>query len=234
MKKLSVLFCGLLLLASCANNANKATVKTEEVAKQETAVDLSEFKNIKLLPADVENSSVSLMSALQNRQSQRNFNEEMLTLEDLSNVLWAAYGINREDGKRTVPSAVALYPVKVYAVLSNGIYFYNAENNELEAVAEGDFRSIQGQAFSHNAPLNILYIADMNKYDNSSYKVNDETAIKFAMSDASHSSQNVYLYCAGFGLKTVIRGGGFDEATIRNVLNLDNRHFVLLAQTVGY
>ena len=173
------------------------------------------------------------MEALKNRKSTREYDTKNLSLEDLSNLMWSAYGINREDGKRTVPSAWGLYPVKVYAVLANGIFYYNAEKNELEAIAKGDFRKLTGgQDFVYTAPLNILYVADFNKYEGS--PVPKDKYMYFAGIDAAHSSQNVYLYCAAFGLKSVIRAGVGDETKLLEMLNLKDNHNILLAQTVGY
>ena len=232
MKKLWIAFAGFLLLVSC-NTSQEAN--NNVVEKPKTTLNLSEFKNIELLAPDTENKA-PLMAALENRRTSRDFSDKELYLEDLSNVLWAAYGVNRPDGKRTAPSAMAVYPVDVYAVLSNGIYFYDAPNNELCAIAEGDFRRITGgQDFVYDAPLNILYVVDLGKYEERFSSVPKERLINLAISDASHSSQNVYLWCAAFDLKTVIRGGGMNEPELLKLLNLDEaKHIIPLAQTVGY
>jgi SagB-type dehydrogenase family enzyme len=240
MRKLTfLLLVGALGLVACGNNTTEETAKDEqskETSQTVTPVDLTVFKNIKLLSPSLD-CKAPLMAAMQNRQSAREYADKPLSLEDLSNIMWAAYGVNRpDDGKRTVPSAMAVYPLKVYAVLSNGIYFYDAANNELQAVAEGDFRKLAGgtQTFVHNSPLNIIYMVDMNKYmERFSDRPADGLKI-YAMSDASHCSENVYLYCAAFNLNTVIRGAGFDEPELVKLLNLDDKHHVLLAQTVGY
>jgi len=233
MKKLWIAFAGFLLLASCANTQQEAN--NNVVEKQKTTLNLSEFKNIELLAPDTENKA-PLMAALENRRTSRDFSDKELYLEDLSNVLWAAYGVNRPDGKRTAPSAMAVYPVDVYAVLSNGIYFYDAPNNALRAIAEGDFRRITGgQDFVYDAPLNILYVVDLGKYEERFSAVPKERLINLAISDASHSSQNVYLWCAAFDMKTVIRGGGMNEPELLKLLNLDEtKHIIPLAQTIGY
>ena len=233
MKKLWIAFAGFLLLASCVNNQRETNVNMEE--KQKTVLNLSEFENIKLLAPDTEN-PVPLMKALENRRTSREFSDQELYLEDLSNVLWAAYGVNRPDGKRTAPSAMAVYPIDVYAVLSNGIYFYDAPNNELRAIVAGDYRRItSGQEFAFHAPLNILYVVDLGKYEERFSSVPETRLINLAISDASHSSQNVYLCCAAFDMKTVIRGGGMNEPELLKLLNLDEaKHRIPLAQTVGY
>ncbi len=237
MKKLCILLIGVLCAMSCTNNQqNEQTGTTEqESIKKETPIDVSEFKNIKLLSPDKGNKA-TLMGAFENRQSFREFSDKNLSLEDLSNLLWVAYGVNRADGKRTVPSAMTAYAVQVYAVLPNGIYFYDAENNELQAIAEGDYRKLAGgQDFVYTTPLNILYIADFNKYGEKISSIPENILLNLVMADAGHSSQSVYLYCAAFNMKTLIRGGGFNEPELFKILKLeDGKHKVLLGQTVGY
>ncbi len=235
MKKLSILLIVALCAVSCTNNQNQQVAAEQETVKTETPVDVSEFKNIKLLPPDVQNKA-TLMGAFENRQSFRDFSDKNISLEDLSNLLWVAYGVNRPDGKRTVPSAMAAYSIEVYAVLPNGIYFYDAMKHELQPVAEGDYRQITGgQDFVYTAPLNILYITNLNNFGERANTVPERFLLDLAIADAGHSSQNVYLYCAAFDMKTVIRGGGMNESELLKVLKLDeSKYRVPLAQTVGY
>ena len=197
------------------------------------AMALTSFETIKLLAPDT-TCGMPLMKATKNRKSDRVFEERNLSLKDLSNVLWMANGINREDGKRTVPSAMALYPLETYAVLANGIYHYNPVAHELTPVLEGDYRKLTGlQEFVYKAPLNLVFIADYNKY-NGDRKVPENKRLYLAALDAGHCAQNVYLYCAAAGLKTVVRAGA-QEKELLETLKLDPKNYqFVVAQTVGY
>lgn len=174
----------------------------------------------------------TLYEALQARHSDREFRPEPLSQGHLSGVLWSAYGINRDDGKRTAPSAMALYPMDIYAVLPEGIYLYQPDGHLLDPVASGDCREIAGtQDYVYTAPLNLLYIANMHRYTGS--PLPPEMYRFLAAADAGHMSQNVYLYCASQGLKTVVRAGAREKELMRR-LSLDGNHQFILGQTVGY
>ncbi len=241
MKKLFTLLAGFLLLASCSNNSTqteqataKATVAEARTERRGTPVDFSEFKTIKLLAPDTLN-QIPLMTALKERRSSREFNEKMLSLEDLSNIFWACNGINHIDGRRTAPSAYACYPIRVYAAFPTGIYLYDANTDELQPVVKGDYRALCGtQEFVPIAPMNIIYVADMSKYINFSF-LPDDVLTNYAVADAAHCSQNVYLCCAIYDINVVIRATGIDEENILKTLKLDKKQFqVFLSQTVGY
>jgi nitroreductase len=165
-----------------------------------------------------------LMQALKERKSGREFSPEKLPPQVLPNLLWAAWGINRPDGKRTAPSASNRQEIDVYVVTSEGVSLYDAKNNRLEPVAAGDFRAATGgQPFVGQAPLNLVYVADQAKTKNSD----------MAYADTGFISQNVYLYCASEGLTTVVRGS-VDRAALAKVLKLRPDQLITLAQTVGY
>lgn len=173
-----------------------------------------------------------VVEALRQRCSTRAFSGEQLTLEELSGILWAAAGVNREDGKLTAPSAMALYPIRTYAFLADGIYFYNAAQNTLERVAEGDHRAATGgQPFVATAPLNIVYVADISTYAERNVPL--EHTRYLCGQDAAGYAENASLYGAACGLKSVVRGS-FDNQAILGLLGLDPQtHFTALAQTVG-
>lgn len=186
---------------------------------------------IELGPADFTRPG-TVREALQERHSEREFRPDELALGHLSGVLWSAYGVNREEGKRTAPSAMALYPIDVYAVRPDGIYLYAPDTHTLEPVVEGNFRELSGvQDYVYTAPLNLLYIANMKRYTGS--PLAPEMYQFLAGTDAGHMSENVYLYCASQGLKTVVRAGAKVEELMR-ILMLDANHRFVLAQTVGY
>ena len=244
MKELLALSIGFLFLLSCTNNQKQEQeqevvvvepeINVESKIDKRTEIDFTVFKDIVLLNPDTVDNDARLMDALKKRQSTRKYAEENLSLEQLSNLLWAAYGINRIDGRRTSPSTYACYPITIYAVFSTGIYEYEPEINLLQAIAEGDYRTSTGEEFMYNAPLNLLFVADMNKYVNFSF-IPEDILVRHAMADAAYSSQNIYLYCAASNFATVARVTDIDEPKLLQLLKLDNKkHKILLAQTVGY
>ena len=147
-------------------------------------------------------------------------------------VLWAAAGENRTDGKLTAPSALALYPITVYAVFEEGIYRYDGREQTLTRVAEGDHRAAAGrQPFVATAPLNLVYIADLQTYEGKG--IPEENVLMLCAMHAAGYAENVNLYAAGHGLKSITRGSA-PEAELLEALGLDpGRYFLALAQTVG-
>ncbi len=218
------------LYTSCQQTTNKKT----EILKN-VPMELTKFETIKLQEPNIQ-SGVPLMTALSGRKSDRKFAEENLSLKHLSEILWAAYGRNRDDGKRTVPSAASLYPLKVYAVLANGVYLYNPDIHELEPVLEGDFRKLASmQDWAHNAPLNLVFIADYTRYKTGNPQLDgmlEKTKERFAALDAGNCTQSVGLYCASEGLKGVVRGSVTPEL-LQKLEPEDNQEFIV-AMTIGY
>jgi SagB-type dehydrogenase family enzyme len=182
------------------------------------------------LPEPSKTGGKPLMQALSERRSSREFSGEKLPPPVLSNLLWAAFGVNRTDGHRTAPSAMNRQTIDVYAVLADGVYLYNAKAHRLDAVAEGDHRSITGtQSFVGDAPLNLVYVADYARMGNSS----DPDKLLYSGAETGFISQNVYLYCASEGLATVVRASVNRDALAR-VLKLRPDQRITLAQTVGF
>lgn len=176
----------------------------------------------------------SLMQALNNRKSDRNIAEEKITPQQLSEVLWAADGVNRESGKRTAPSAMGKYGVDIYAVLEEGIYKYDVKNHALEPAAAGDYRKFAGsQDFVYTAPLNLVYVADVVKYNPNAKEDANEQELSWAYLEAGHQAQNVYLYCASEGLGVVARLM-IKREELGKAMNLKPEQVILYAQTVGY
>jgi len=201
----------------------QAPVKTK-VSLTDEAFVLATFDTIKLVAPDLKGGK-PLMQAISNRKSDRKFESRNLSLKHLSEIMWVANGVNRTKGERTVPSAMGLYPLQTYAVLANGIYFYNPKKHQLEPVVKGDFRNLAGtQTFVDTAPLNLLFIAKGKK-------ANDN--FNMSMMDSGYCGQNVYLYCASEGLKCVVRGSA-KEAELLKAMNLGENYKFILAATVGY
>jgi len=194
-------------------------------------INAQNLQTTKLLAPALENDK-PFMQAVKERKSSRDFSEKELSLQDLSNILWCANGVNRpETGKRTVPSPMNKQDVDVYAVLKEGIYLYEAKNHELLPVVSGDYRKDAGmQAYVGIAPLNLIYVSDLSKLD--FYREREEQVITAGI-DAGHCSQNVYLYGAAANIGVVTRTS-IDKTKMANILGLRPQQLVILAQTVGY
>jgi nitroreductase len=187
-------------------------------------------KPIQLLAPEVETGK-PLMKALKLRQSARTFDTRALSLQDLSNLLWAADGINRpESGKRTAPSAMNWQEIDIYVALPEAMYLLDAKANVLNPVVAKDLRELTGkQPYVKDAPLNLVYVADAKRMKNA----NVEDQNLFSAADAGFIAQNVYLYCASQGLAVVVRGM-IDRPALAKALNLRPEQKIILAQTVGY
>jgi nitroreductase len=182
------------------------------------------------LPPAVKQGGLPLMEALARRQSSREFAPDALPLPVLSGLLWAAFGRNREDGKRTAPTALNAQEIDVFVALPTGAYLYDAAAHELRLVAAADLRRVTGyQDFVDEAPLDLVYVADHARMG--MVPVGQRSA--YAHVAAGAISQNVYLFCASSGLATVIRAWINREA-IADALGLAHDQQVLLSQTVGY
>jgi nitroreductase len=172
-----------------------------------------------------------LMQAFKLRQSTRSFDSKSLPLQELSNLLWAADGINRpESGKRTAPSAMNWQEVDIYVALPEAAYVYEPKTHSLMPVVNQDVRAATGrQSFVKYAPLNLVYVSDLSKVKGASeddQKIWDGVAVGCIV-------QNVYLYCASQGLVTVVRGM-VDRPPLAELLKLRPDQRVMVAQTVGF
>jgi SagB-type dehydrogenase family enzyme len=174
------------------------------------------------LPTPNKTGGKPLMDVLNERQSTREFSDKDLDVQTLSDLLWAAYGFNR-DGMRVVPSANNKQEFTIYVVLKTGVYIYDAKENRLILKVAGDLREKAGkQDFVKTASLNLVYVADLNI-----------TSRETAGTDCGFIAQNVYLYCASVGLGTVVRGW-FDGDEIKAAFGLEENQAPILTQTVGY
>jgi len=176
------------------------------------------------LPKPDRKGGMPLMQALDNRRSDRSFSSKDLDLQILSDLLWAAWGVNRKNGKRTAPSAKNRQEITIYCALRQGCHRYNADRHRLELITEADLRAQTGlQDFVADAPLNLIYVADLNKASSEFY----------AGCDTGFVAQNVYLYCASRGLATVVRGW-VDRERLAEAMGISEPLRVMLCQTVGW
>lgn len=224
--KTRFLACAALLLSACGG-AQSAQEKAPE-----PRTEVKHGAEIVLVQPDMK-AGATVNEALRDRRSWREYSPEVLSLEELSGVLWAAAGINRpENDHLTAPSAMGLYPIRVYAFFAEGVYRYEAKEHKLVRVAEGDRRQLAGgQPFVHTAPLDLVYIADLSVYDHRNIPA--EHVRYLCGQDAAGYAENVNLYAAGHDLKAITRGSA-SEAELLELFGLESgRCFVALAQTVG-
>jgi nitroreductase len=182
------------------------------------------------LPAPQKTGGLPLMDALAKRSTARAFDSKELSPRQLSSLLWAAFGINRPDGKRTAPSARDFQETDIYVLLKQGAYVYSAKSNKLDLVVAEDIRALGGtQAFVKDAPVTLIYVADLSKMGDGSNEDKKNTA----NIDVGYISQNVYLFCASESLVTGARGS-VDRATLGPKLKLRPNQTIILAQSAGY
>ncbi|MBN2384689.1 SagB/ThcOx family dehydrogenase [bacterium] len=193
------------------------------------------FEPVQLPEPDVEQ-TLSLLEALKNRKSDRDFSPTDLTLNQLSTVLWCANGLNREDGRRTAPAALNMQAVDLYLVLPAGIFGYEPAGHRLLPIRSGDQRALAGmQDFVAVASLNLVYVADLDKLANLPEfvrNVPEEIKLGWTLVSAGCQCQNVALFCAATHLKCVVRGS-IDAPAFSRAVGLKSSQRVLLAQTIG-
>ncbi|MCX5836342.1 MAG: SagB/ThcOx family dehydrogenase [Deltaproteobacteria bacterium] len=189
-----------------------------------------ELKAISLIKPQMDTGRL-LIHVLKDRKSSREFSNRKLPIRVLSNLLWAACGINRPDsGKRTAPSAKNWQEIDVYVATEKGLYVYDAQKHRLNPVLAGDIRALTGsQSLVKEAPVTLIYVADYARMGNAANDMKDF----YSAVDTGFISQNVYLYCASEGLATVARGG-IDRENLAKAMKLRPEQRIILAQTVGY
>ena len=183
--------------------------------------------------------NTSVEAALSQRRSIRDYSGENLTLDEVSQLLWAAQGITAPWGGRTAPSAGALYPLELYVVVGNvegidkGVYKYSREEHELEKVKEGDIRAeladaAVGQECVRDAAIDIVFTA---VYERTTRKYG-ERGIRYVHMEAGHAAQNVYLQAVSLDLGTVVIGAFFDDR-VKELVNAGEQENPLYIMPVG-
>ena len=183
------------------------------------------------LKAPEKKAGLSVMETLANRHSTREFSNKNLTLQELSNLLWAANGINRpEKGMRTAPSAMNAQEVDVYVCMEEGAFLYDAKSNQLQPVIQEDLRGLVcgKQTFVKNAPVVLLMVSDLSKLPGG----NSEQTKLMAAIDAGIVSQNISIACSGLGLITVPRAS-MDKEALAQKLKLKSTQLLLMNNPVG-
>lgn len=185
------------------------------------------------LPDPLMDNQVTLIQALQNRHSTREYTDKAIPDNVLSTVLWAACGINRPgEGKITAPSAINVQDILVYVVRQDGTYLYQPKDNSLQKVSSKDLRTaVAGrQSFAASAPVSLLLVSNHNKFpQQSSY----DAKVRMGVVDAGYVSENICLACSALGLNTVPRMT-MDSETLKKELGLDDNYDLVLNSQIGY
>jgi nitroreductase len=181
------------------------------------------------LPTPQKTGGMPLMEALAKRATVRSFDTTDISIQQLSNLLWASFGVNRPDGKRTAPSANNKQEIDIYVLLKNGAFIYDAANNKLNQVISDDLRSQAADRRFADAPVQLILIADLEKRGENS----EEGKLRTANIDCGYISQNIYLFCSSEGLVTGARGTvNRDFLIFKLKLRADQK--ILLAHSVGH
>jgi len=205
------------ILASAAVAGSMATARSQGLKPVE-------------LPAPRKEGGMPVLAALNVRHSTREYAERPIGPQTLSDLLWAAFGVNRPSGDRTAPYWRHVMVMDVYAATTDGVWLYEPKSHTLTPHLQRDIRAETGmQDFVGTAPLNLIYVAHGERMTD----ISPEERRLYASVDAGFIGQNVYLYCASEGLGTVFRGA-VDTAKLARTLQLPDGQFVTFAQTVGY
>jgi nitroreductase len=218
-----------MLAATASGVAQDATVKTQELQPI-------------TLPKPETEGGKSVLASLQERRTIRNLSAKKLSTQMLSNLLWAAYGVNREKGSfgkpgRTAASASNSQEIDLYVVLAEGVYHYEALPHRLAPVAAGDFRARSGRGAAATAPVNLFFVADLKRYDMGPSQPdrnigNEEVQKSYFYVATGLIAGNVYLFAASQGLAAWFHNCNRDASAKEFKLRPEQR--VLFAQTVGY
>ncbi|MGA2894744.1 MAG: nitroreductase family protein [Xanthobacteraceae bacterium] len=182
------------------------------------------------LPQPRTSGGMPLLDALKLRHSTREYSQRPISLPILSDLLWAAFGVNRPSDDRTAPYWRHVMVIDVYVASANGVWIYNAKAHTLLPHLSDDIRAQTGyQDFVGTAPLDLIYVAHGERMTD----ISPEEQRLYAAVDAGFIGQNVYLFCASEGLATVFRGA-IEYTKLEHVLRLPEQQFVTFAQTVGY
>jgi len=209
--------------------ANAGVFASAAAAMIPSATVAEDLKSLDLPPPRSEGGQ-QLTAALKLRRSTREYLERPLPLQVVSDLLWAAFGINRPSGDRTAPYWRHVMVIDVYAAMADGVWVYEPKAHTLLPHLKDDVRAETGlQDFVATAPLNLIYVAHGERMTD----ISAEERRLYASVDCGFIGQNVYLFCASEGLATVFRGA-VDTAKLARILQLPDQQFVTFAQTVGY
>lgn len=193
--------------------------------------------NTKKLPSPQKYLEFPLMEALGKRRTARKWKDDPLPDQELSNLLWAACGITKEETnkskcRRTAPSASNSQEIKIYVAIKEGVFLYDEKNHQMIQVLSEDIREDIGtQKMMRSAPVGLIYVSDYSKMKR--YLAKDDNRKWFVSgTDTGFISQNVYLYCAAAKLSTVILGL-VNRDKLHEIMRLKDYEKVVYTQIVG-
>lgn len=193
-------------------------------------VSLGQHLKPRSLPPARSDGGMPLMTALKLRRSSREYSDRPVSMQVLSDLLWAAFGVNRPNGDRTAPYWRHIMVIDVYVAMADGVWLYEPKAHALVPYLPDDVRAQTGtQDFVATAPLNLVYVAHGERMTD----ISAEQRRLYASVDSGFIGQNVYLFCASEGLASVFRGA-VDYPKLERALGLPEQQFVTFAQTVGY
>lgn len=174
----------------------------------------------KVLPQPEQSGGKPLMEVLKQRRSNREFSNKAIDEQTLSNLLWAAYGVSSQDGKRTIPTAMNKKELDIYVAAGKGVWLYDADANKLKQVNDKNILGLfKTQDYMTDVPLVLIYVGDKN--------------VRYADMHAGSAYQNVSLYTTSIGMNSVVRGY-FDTDKVAKELNLANTKKIIISQAVGW
>lgn len=182
------------------------------------------------LPDPVVKGGKPLMEVLKERRSLRAYSNKALPPQMMSDLLWAAWGINRADGRHTAPTACNNQEIDLYVCLPSGVYLYDPKTNTMKQTLKDDVRKKCGiQPFVGSAPLTLVIAVDRNRMN----RLGEADKAFYAGIDAGYVSQNIYLYCTSAGLSTVAIGY-VDRPTLSKALKLKSHQEIIITHPVGF
>ena len=191
---------------------------------------MANAQDIKLPAPDMTQKSMSVVDALATRHSVREYSNQELTNQEISNLCWAACGVSRDDAHRTAPTAMNRKEIRLFVFTAANVYEYIATENLLKQVATGDQRKLiaAGQAFAQTAPVSLLMVIDLDLFGG-----NNERSVMMGCVDAGNVSENINLYCQAVGMATVPRAT-HDTNGLKQLLNLSDNQMPIMNNPVGF
>jgi SagB-type dehydrogenase family enzyme len=239
----------IIFLTACGQVNNKSELEKDNIDRYNLEELAEQSGRVIYLPEPQTDGAISVEETLQNRRSQRQFLDEEISLENLSQILWAAYGITqpRENppflrgGLRTAPSAGALFPLEIYVAIGKvmgiepGVYKYISKEHKIVRIIDRDLRpeltsAAWGQKMIEEAPASVIYTAIFSRMTD---KYGERGRERYVCMDLGHSAQNIYLQAEALGLGTCAIGAFADE-DIAKILNLPKEEEPLYIMPIGY
>ncbi len=187
-------------------------------------------QDVQLPAPDLTQESLPVIEALKTRHSVREYSDKELSVQDISNLCWAACGQTRDEEHITAPSAMNRQEIRLFLFNKDGVYEYLTKENALHKVADGDNRNLVAdrQEFAAQAPVALVMVIDFDKFGN-----DDPHAKMMGCVDAGNISENINLYCQSVGLATVPRAT-MNVAGIAELLGLNDRQIPIMNNPVGW